>query len=886
MESKIHKIFIASPSDTIQEREICDKVFNEISHGIGNIFNFRIDSIKWENDVRPSIQDKDGQSIINDQIGSSYDIFIGIMNKKFGSPTSKAGSGTEEEFNNAYQRYQEQKNVEVVFYFNDEPPKSMSELNPEELIKIRDFKSKLKGCGIYGTYNGVLNFEEKLRKHLTKYFIDEYKKKSNESSTQIPINLINKETLKKIFNKRLDDSLKGFDDQPKVWIEPIISRTSEISQNPDENYNQRIHIEEILHSDCSYIIKAPSQFGLTTLGNYLVKEAWKNDELWIFLDNNNTKPQSIQNAVKNEVVSLEQNINQVKCIVFDSWTSNDNSSLKKFKILCNVHKDIRIIVLHSIDDSIFLNHDEENEVKENIEFERKFIPLHLLALPRNQIRQVVSQYNKEKKINDDDEKVLTKILSDLECLNIHRTPYNCLTLLKVSEKYYDDSPINRTKMIEMILFVLFDMGEIPRYKTKPDLKDCEYVLGRFTEIMIRNGHYEFSRESFIKELRSFCDEKYIDLDVEIVFDVLFKNNIIVNKYGIFGFRSSFWIFYFGAKRMHTDDSFKKFIFESKKYATFPEIIEFYTGIDRNKDDVLEILLVDIRTTCDTVLNKIGIAGNINPLGFAKWKPTEESIEKIQAEISESVINSKLPDAVKDQYLDKQYDQIRPYNQSIHQIFEEYSLHNLMQQIKASSTALRNSDYANPEIKKQLLKEIYRSWEQLSKVLFALAPIMASNGIAAFEGASFELSGNFGNTFEERLNIIIQVNPSNVVGFFLDDLYSPKLGPLFFENFRNENNSLLKHHQALLLIFKRPHNWKKEIENYIVSLNKNSFFLFDTVNALRAKYRYDFASTDELKEISYLAKMGLAKHEFGGSKPGLYQIIKIADSNLPKREVID
>jgi len=880
MESKIFKAFIASPSDTSLEREICEKVFSEISHGIGNIFNFRVESLKWENDVRPTIKDKDGQSIINEQIGNSYEIFIGIMNKKFGSPTPKAGSGTEEEFNNAFQRFQEKKDIEVSFYFNEEPPKSMNDLNLEELVKINNFKSKLTGLGIYGTYNGVFNFEENLRKHLTKYFIDEFKKKNNSEPTK-SINLINKESLRLIFNKKLNDSLKGFDDQPKIWIEPIISRTSEISQNPDENYNQRIHIEEILHSECSYIIKAPTQFGLTALGHYLVKEAWENDELWIYLDNKNTKPHTIQNAVKNEVESLGQNLTDVKCIVFDSWSSNDNASQKKLKTLCSINKDTPIIVLHSIDDSIFLNC--EDEEREDIEIGKEFIPLHLLALPRNQIRQVVNQYNKEKKINDDDDKVLNKIVSDLECLNIHRTPYNCLTLLKVSEKYYDDSPINRTKMIEMILFVLFDMGEIPRYKTKPDLKDCEYVLGRFTEIMIKKGCYEFSRESFILELRSFCIEKYIDLDVDIVFDVLFNNNIIVNKYGMFGFRSTFWIFYFGAKRMHSDKSFKEYIFESKKYATFPEIIEFYTGIDRNKDDVLEILLSDIKTTCDTVYSKIGIEDNINPLGFAKWKPTEESIEKIQAEISDSVINSKLPDSVKDQHLDKEYNQIKPYNQSINKIFEEYSLHNLMQQIKASSTALRNSDYANTDLKKKLLKEIYRSWEQLSKVLFALAPIMASNGEAAFEGASFTLWGDFGETFEEKLNKVFQVNPTNVVGFFKDDLYSPKLGPLFFENFRNESNTLLKHHQALLLIFKRPNGWRKEIENYIVSLNKNSFFLFDTVNALRTKYRYDFAEEDELKDISYLTKMGLAKHEFGGAKPGLNQIIKINDSMMPKRE---
>jgi hypothetical protein len=298
------------------------------------------------------------------------------------------------------------------------------------------------------------------------------------------------------------------------------------------------------------------------------------------------------------------------------------------------------------------------------------------------------------------------------------------------------------------------------------------------------------------------------------------------------------------------------------------------------------LLEDIKITCDLVYTKIGIEDNINPLNHAKWKPTEESIEKIQSEISENVIKSKLPDVVKDQYLDKQYNQIRPYNQSIQKIFEDYSLYNLMQKITASSTALRNSDYSDPSLKIKLLKEIYRGWEQISKVLFAVAPIMAKNDSAIFEGVTFSLNGNFGDTFEERLNRIIQVNPSNVVGYFKDDLYSPKLGPLLYENIKNETNSLLKHQQILLLIFKRPNGWKTEIEKYIITLNKNSFFLYDTVNALRSKYRFDFASNEELKDISYLTKMGIAKHQFGDKRPGLHQIIKISNNTLPKREYDD
>ncbi|MCX6195229.1 MAG: hypothetical protein NTY55_01085 [Flavobacteriia bacterium] len=884
MEVKIYKAFIASPSDTNIERNLCDKIFDEINSGLGDIYKFRIESLRWEKDVRPSIKDKDGQSMIFEQIGESFKIFIGIMNRKFGTKTPRAGSGTEEEFNEAFRRYKEKKDLEIIFYFNEEPPKSMNEINASELLKIEEFRKLLQPKGIYGFYNGTADFEERLRKHLTKFFIEEYKKKED-----TPLNahqLINKEALRKLFKKRFNDSLKGFDDQPKIWVEPIISRTSELSQNPDENYSQRVLIEEILLSDKSYFINAPSQFGLSTLAHHLICEAWENDELWIYLDNSSIKPHFIGKSARNEANSLDQNPDNVKCIVFDSFYNTDKVSHKKLKELIASNLDCRIIVLNTLDEKLYISKEENEKIDEKeIIIDREFDFLHLIALPRTQIRNIVRQYNQEKNIGEETI-VLNKITKELECLNLHRTPYNIITILKVSERYFDDSPVNRTKMIEMILFVLFDMGEIPRYKTMPDLKDCEYVLGRYCETMLRNEKYSFQKLDFISELKSFYKEKYIELDIEVVFEILNNNNIIIMDGDKFRFKSTFWIYYFGAKRMHADVSFKDYIFTSKKYSSYPEIIEFYTGIDRNRDDALKILLDDIASTRNIVEEKLGIKGEINPLNNAKWKPSDNEIEKIQNEIGENVLTSNLPDSVKDQFLDKSYNQIRPYNQSIQKIFEDYSLVNLMQQIKASSTALRNSDYANPELKMQLLFEIYNSWKQLAKVLFALAPNMALNGKATFQGAAFELNGDFGQTFEERLNRIIQVLPTNVVGYFQDDLYSPKIGPLFYDCFNNEKNELLKHHQALLIIFKRPSGWKPQIENYITSINKNSFYLYDTVNALRAKYRYDFASQDDLKSFKYLIKLGLAKHHYGGAKPSLSQILTIKDDNLPKRESMD
>ena len=100
-EKKIIKCFIASPGDTAEERDRCEKVFSEINRGIGFAYDFELQSLRWENDVHPGIG-VDGQDVINRQIEGKYDLFIGIMYTRFGMPTARAESGTEEEFANAY----------------------------------------------------------------------------------------------------------------------------------------------------------------------------------------------------------------------------------------------------------------------------------------------------------------------------------------------------------------------------------------------------------------------------------------------------------------------------------------------------------------------------------------------------------------------------------------------------------------------------------------------------------------------------------------------------------------------------------------------------------------------------------------------------------------
>lgn len=70
-EKKIIRCFIASPGDTIEERNICEKVFSEINVGIGTAYGFVLQSLRWENDVHPGLGNG-GQDVINSQIKDKY----------------------------------------------------------------------------------------------------------------------------------------------------------------------------------------------------------------------------------------------------------------------------------------------------------------------------------------------------------------------------------------------------------------------------------------------------------------------------------------------------------------------------------------------------------------------------------------------------------------------------------------------------------------------------------------------------------------------------------------------------------------------------------------------------------------------------------------------
>ena len=369
-----------------------------------------------------------------------------------------------------------------------------------------------------------------------------------------------------------------------------------------------------------------------------------------------------------------------------------------------------------------------------------------------------------------------------------------------------------------------------------------------------------------------------------MFDILIENSILIQRGALYSFKYSYWVFYFGAKRMHNCAEFATYILADYVYTKFPEIIEFYTGIDRQRNDAICALIKDIRTVQDEVNQKCGLPDDFTPLSDARWNPSDEQIDKMKDVINNGIQESNLPDSIKDAYSDENYDRKKPYNQDIRTILSESSLVNMMLSMKAGARALRNSDYVDSKLKLQLLEEISRCWNQTSQVILILLPLLAENGRAQFDGAGFILCGDFGDTIQKRINNILSELSANIVRWVQDDIYSAKLVPLFRKKITTEKNDFNRHNINILLLRNRPSGWENDIQQYLNSLQKNSFYLYDLFRALKNEYSYGCMNQKTLITVGNLMKMCMTKHVNGIKKPTIKDANRnISDKIFPERK---
>jgi len=165
-EEKVFTVFVASPGDVTDERSVLEEVISEINMMWSRDLGIRLELVRWETHAIPGIG-LDAQAVINDSIPNDYDLFVGIMWCRYGTPTGRAGSGTVEEFEIAKKRYESDPNsVKFMMYFKDAPI-SPSQMDPCQLTQVISFRNSLGAQGVlHWSFNSPEDFRRIFRIHI------------------------------------------------------------------------------------------------------------------------------------------------------------------------------------------------------------------------------------------------------------------------------------------------------------------------------------------------------------------------------------------------------------------------------------------------------------------------------------------------------------------------------------------------------------------------------------------------------------------------------------------------------------------------------------------------------------------------------------------------
>ena len=159
------RVLVSSTDDLGEDRRIVQGVVEELNQSNLADANLRLEAVTSGTHGAPDFGD-DPQAVLNRQL-AGCDIYIGILGCRFGTPTPRAGSGTEEEFNASYDRWKrDARSCRLMFYFNDAPMQP-NRIDPEQLRKVQKFREALGSLGgLYFTYSDLTELPPLVRKHL------------------------------------------------------------------------------------------------------------------------------------------------------------------------------------------------------------------------------------------------------------------------------------------------------------------------------------------------------------------------------------------------------------------------------------------------------------------------------------------------------------------------------------------------------------------------------------------------------------------------------------------------------------------------------------------------------------------------------------------------
>lgn len=178
MVNKKHlRIVVGSPNDIKEERGLLTDVVERINRNNASPLGLHLDLIKWETDGYPDFHSDGPQGILDPILDfPNCDIFIGIFWHSFGTVTKDGMTGTQHEFNRAFEEWKKKQTSHIMFYFNQKEYSPKSSEDALQWADVLKFKESMPKEGLYWNYSGKEEFAKIVYDHLANLLNQNYGK--------------------------------------------------------------------------------------------------------------------------------------------------------------------------------------------------------------------------------------------------------------------------------------------------------------------------------------------------------------------------------------------------------------------------------------------------------------------------------------------------------------------------------------------------------------------------------------------------------------------------------------------------------------------------------------------------------------------------------------
>lgn len=166
---RVLSVFLASPSDVVEERVAAERVVASVNATLGRNLGWQIDLHRWE-DKSPAFGRP--QDLINPMI-EDCDLFIGLVWQRWGTPSGGYSSGFQEEYELAKYLRTTSGKPEIWIVFKKITPRRLKSPD-EQLRKVLEFRELQTALNeaIFKQVNNANDWELKLSLWLSEYIVN------------------------------------------------------------------------------------------------------------------------------------------------------------------------------------------------------------------------------------------------------------------------------------------------------------------------------------------------------------------------------------------------------------------------------------------------------------------------------------------------------------------------------------------------------------------------------------------------------------------------------------------------------------------------------------------------------------------------------------------